>query len=453
MNRRLSSRILVPNLIIVTAALLLLAATALFLVRLFLINETTSEFKKVRDTVEMLIKARNLNSLEEAQAEAQAQSIIRVSSFLYDAKLLILTPDMQYTKEAETHPLPDSVLASVPANGSASFIQTGNETYLAAAVPFKLPSGEYYMVIFTSIENINDLVRRLAVIILPALIGAALLAALASVFVARRIAGPLGKLSRWAHSIGGRKFERYTGHSSTAEIDTLAESLNGMAQRLKDYDAAQKTFLQNASHELRTPLMSIQGYAEGIKHGIFADTGYAADIIVSESLRLTTLVENLLYLTKLETADGYYSFAPVSIAEVLGQCAEKLEGIAIKEGKKLTLLPCPEAVVNGDGEKLLRAVMNLAGNCLRYAKTEVELKATMAGQKVAVTIRDDGPGFDTEDIENMFIRFYKGKQGKFGLGLSIAKAIIEKHGGSLSAKNGEAGGAVFTVELPVLKQE
>ena len=307
------------------------------------------------------------------------------------------------------------------------------------------------MVIFTSLEPVYAFVRRLALIMIPAFAGRG--AARGAGLGVRRAAhrGAAGKLSRWAHSIGGRQFDRYADASGTAEIDFLAESLNGMAQRLKDYDSAQKTFLQNASHELRTPLMSIQGYAEGIKHGVFADTGAAADVVISESLRLSALVDDLLFLSRLETADDFYAFARLSLAEVLGQCAEKLEGAAIKEGRKLTLLPCPEALVSGDGEKLLRAFMNLAGNCLRYAKTEVTMKAEIKDGSAAVEVCDDGPGFDPEDMGSLFTRFYKGKQGIFGLGLSIAKAIVEKHGGTVTAANGEAGGAVFIVKLPLMK--
>jgi two-component system sensor histidine kinase CssS len=225
-----------------------------------------------------------------------------------------------------------------------------------------------------------------------------------------------------------------------------------MVKRLEDYDAAQKIFLQNASHELRTPLMSIQGYAEGIKHGVFPDTANAADVIVSESLRLSALVDDLLYLSKLETTEDFYKFMPISLGEVVGQCAEKLEGAAIQAGKTISLPPCPEAMVSGDGEKLLRAVMNLAGNCLRYAAHTVEMSVAEASGRAVVTVRDDGPGFEPEDMQSLFTRFYKGKQGKFGLGLSIAKAIVEKHGGAISACNGPAGGAVFTVELPLLEK-
>jgi signal transduction histidine kinase len=305
------------------------------------------------------------------------------------------------------------------------------------------------MLIFTSMEPVNSIMSRLALVMLLALAGSALIASLASAWVAKRIAGPLRRLSRWAHAIGGRRITPFNGRSGTQEIDLLADSLNGMAARLEEYDVSQKTFLQNASHELRTPLMSIQGYAEGIKHGVFTDTGYAAGIIIDESLRLSALVDDLLYLSRVETADSSYTFTELPIGEVLSQCVEKLEGAAIKEGKTLVLAGVADAMVYADGEKLMRAVMNLSGNCLRYAQSTVEISSVVSKSRAIITVRDDGPGFSSEDLPRLFERFYKGRQGKFGLGLSIAKAIVEKHGGRISAANNEGGGAVFQIDLPL----
>ena len=453
MTRRLSWRILLPNLVIVVVSLSLLAAAVLLFVRFYLVRETANELLKVRETAVKLIKAGVSDSPKDALTQAKAAQITRQTSLLFNVKVIILNADMNYPAKTTEQPLPEDLLSQVGNDGGVYSIRAGGEGYVATAIPYKAGTKDWNMLIYISLGPIAGFMRTLALIMLLALAGATLIAAFASAFVARRIAGPLRKLSRWAYSIGGRKFVRFTEQSNTQEIDFLAESLNGMASRLEEYDAAQKTFLQNASHELRTPLMSIQGYAEGIKHGVFADTGYAADIIIAESLRLTSLVDDLLYLSRLETADGFYTFTPLPIAEVLGQCVEKLEGAAIKEGKTLSLLPCPEATVNGDGEKLLRAVMNLAGNCLRYARSEVTLTLAIADSKAVIIVGDDGPGFSSEDLPHIFERFYKGKQGKFGLGLSIARAIVEKHGGKITAENGENGGAVFRVELPLLLEK
>lgn len=454
MRRKLSTRILIPNLFIIIGSLFLLMAAMLFSVSLFMQQEMMKELITAQTTMEKLIRVGALNSLGDSLTQSKAEQIVRYAPLLFaDFRAVILTSDMQYPTDAAERPLPEDTLAKISTDGGISTIQSGGSSYLFTAIPFKTANGSWNMVIYTSLNKMYAFIRRLALILLPALAGASLTASVASVFVSRRIAVPLKRLSRWAHTIGGRRYGRFSGQSGTVEIDFLAESLNGMAQRLEDYDEAQIVFLQNASHELRTPLMSIQGYAEGIKHGVFSDTAYASDIIISESLRLSALVDDLLYLSRLETTEDFYSFTPVSIAEVLGQCAEKLEGAAIKEAKDLSLLPCPEAVVNGDGEKLLRAFLNLAGNGLRYAKSRVEMKAELSGSRVVVTVSDDGPGFDKEDMRHLFARFYKGRQGKFGLGLSIAKAIVEKHGGSISAANGVSGGAVFRVELPVVQEK
>lgn len=451
MSRRLAGRILLPNMIILIASLSLLAAAVLLFVRFYLVRETTEQLLKVRETTEKLIKAGTAQSPIDALTQAKAAQITRQTSLIFDVNVIVLTGNMDYPDKATERPLPESTIEMVRTDGAVTSIRHGGVGYVATAVPYRTANKDWHMLIYMSLQPVTDFVQRLGSIMALALVGAALLAALASTFAARRIAGPLRKLSRWAHLIGGRRFSRFEEVSGTQEIDFLAESLNGMAKRLEDYDAAQKSFLQNASHELRTPLMSIQGYAEGIKHGVFADTGYAADVIIAESLRLTGLVDDLLYLSRLETADGIYSFSPLSIGEVLGQCAEKLEGAAIKEGKALSLAPCLEVIVNGDGEKLLRMVMNMAGNCLRYARTTVELAAEANGGTVLITVCDDGPGFSPEDLPHIFERFYKGKQGKYGLGLSIAKAIAEKHGGRIWAENGQNGGAVFRVELPVVQ--
>ena len=113
MKRRLSTRILLPNLAIVSGSLLLLAVMMLFLVRLFLLQETTKEFQTVRSGMETLIKSYKLSSLKEAQAQAADESIVRTSSFLYDVKVVMLTQDMKYAPDAGSRPLPEAALASV----------------------------------------------------------------------------------------------------------------------------------------------------------------------------------------------------------------------------------------------------------------------------------------------------------------------------------------------------
>jgi signal transduction histidine kinase len=215
------------------------------------------------------------------------------------------------------------------------------------------------------------------------------------------------------------------------------------------YDKAQKTFLQNASHEFRTPLMSIQSYAEGIKYSV-TDTTVAADIIIDESKRLTQLVENLLYLSRLDAIEENYCFNTLEFNELICCCVERMNVIAAKNNITINIdIPPIEIKIVGDEEKLSRAINNLLSNCIRYAKYKISVKSELInGSTVRVTIADDGQGFEFTELSSIFERFFKGSKGNFGLGLAITKAVIEKHHGTITAENSEIG-ALFIIELPI----
>ncbi|MDF2532082.1 MAG: ATPase, histidine kinase, gyrase and HSP90-like domain protein [Clostridia bacterium] len=199
--------------------------------------------------------------------------------------------------------------------------------------------------------------------------------------------------------------------------------------------------------------MSIQSYAEGIKYEV-VEKDMAADIIVDESKRLTRLVEDLLYLSRLDAIEENYHFSNLDFNDFINSCIERMNGIAIKNNIKLSLDSNDKPLtIFADEEKLSRAVGNIISNCLRYATAKVNVSIQLNDDSyVKFTISDDGPGFDTNELDNIFERFYKGKKGNFGLGLTISKNIIEKHNGKVSAIKTDSG-ALFRVELPIAKTE
>jgi signal transduction histidine kinase len=277
----------------------------------------------------------------------------------------------------------------------------------------------------------------------------------AAVFLTNRLAGsvtkPIRELCARAERIGRGEFSAPpVAPCDIEELDILNRSFLDMAERLASYDAAQKAFLQNASHELKTPLMSIQGYAEGIRSGIAHDTARAADIIIAESRRLNALVEELLTLSRIE--NGAYGLTPLDLRDVMKEQAQRLQGLAAKQERQLLLrLPDEGVTVSANDELLSQIVMNLASNCLRYAKTTVEIELRSEGKAALIRVGDDGGGIAEEDLPHIFERFYKGKGGKTGLGLAIAKSAAEAMGGRLSAGNGDSG-AVFEFRLPLAAQ-
>lgn len=221
-----------------------------------------------------------------------------------------------------------------------------------------------------------------------------------------------------------------------------------MSRRLRDYDRAQKIFLQNASHEIRTPLMSIQGYAEGIAKGIFSDIKKAAEIICDESKRLNSLIEQLLILSRIENNTYENEFETMNMSDIIKEYIQKINGYAIKENKSLLLDVKNDNIPVKINEQLLsQAVVNVISNCIKYAKTEVRVCVYKQNTKAVIRISDDGEGISQKDLPHIFERFYKGKKGNFGLGLSIAKSAIEFMGGSIKAYNDS--GAVFEILIPL----
>ncbi|MCL2096017.1 MAG: HAMP domain-containing histidine kinase, partial [Oscillospiraceae bacterium] len=137
----------------------------------------------------------------------------------------------------------------------------------------------------------------------------------------------------------------------------------------------------------------------------------------------------------------------VNLAE---SCAEKLRGLIINQEKEIKVI-CPEnkkIYINCREEAVMRALMNVTANCVQYAESLVEILFYETDKSVSVRVRDDGPGIDASDLPNIFKRFYKGKEGKHGIGLSIAKSVAERHGAKITAGNrSDVSGAEFIIEF------
>ena len=210
----------------------------------------------------------------------------------------------------------------------------------------------------------------------------------------------------------------------------------------------QQTFFQNASHELKTPLMAIQGYAEGIQAGVM-DAGGAAEVILSESDRMTELVDELLDISKIDMGRQQLTLSEMDVRELLYDSIRAVEPTAAAGGITITPdFPETPVMVSCDDTRLRRAVTNILSNGVRYARSELRLTCRADKRYVTIRIQDDGDGIAEEDLPHIFDRFYMGKSGKSGIGLALTREIIHLHKGTIRAYNGD-GGAVFEISIPV----
>ena len=207
-----------------------------------------------------------------------------------------------------------------------------------------------------------------------------------------------------------------------------------LGKKLEQNDKAQKTFFENTSHELKTPLMAICGYAEEIEMGVITDYSQAGRMIVSQTERMSKLIEDILYLSKMESGTEPLKCEPIEMASLVQDILMPLEGIVNRRNLSVSL-ELDEGYVNGDPEKLEHAVANLITNFVKYACSQIEI----SWKNQVLSIWNDGGELSTEDFSHMFERFHTGQNGNSGIGLALSKEIVEMHGWKLSAKNDRHG--------------
>ncbi len=295
-----------------------------------------------------------------------------------------------------------------------------------------------------SISELNQL--NLSILFITSLVSM-LIAAFFGVYVQNNISRPIhllrNKVRAFQESLEVPEVTIYTGD----EIQELDEDIVRMAKSIVNNDRKRKAFFENTSHELKTPLMNIRGYAEGLKDGIFS-IDEAAEVISQESESLRTLVESILYLSKLEDAThDRYQLQLVDLNEFLQGFHSKMAGIVADKNLQFNLNLDKTVQIKMDDDKMIRALSNIITNAIRYAKEKISIQTVVDQSMVEIRLFNDGPQIDEVDLPYLFDRFYKGDKGQSGLGLSIVKSIINAHNGTVEALNVE-GGVCMSIKLP-----
>lgn len=306
-------------------------------------------------------------------------------------------------------------------------------------------SERYYVLFYINITPIQNFIDKVNIVLMAALA----LSGIGSVFflflTTRRVNKDFEKLKAYLLSIGKHKREKTTSPvSDYSEIEAVITTVDEMSEMLLESENVQKRFFQNASHELRTPLMSIQGYAEGIKYHVIPENE-ATDVILKESDKMASLINEILFLSKMETTEP--EFINVNVAELMAEVSDNFRLMAKENNINIICETKVKPVISADVKLLDRLLGNLVSNGIRYAKSEIKLSCEISDNNVIIKVSDNGSGIAKEDLPHIFERFYKGKGGKFGIGLSMASDIAKLHKGRLEAVSDE-NGTVFTITLP-----
>ncbi len=229
---------------------------------------------------------------------------------------------------------------------------------------------------------------------------------------------------------------------------------------LRRADRIRRDFVANVSHELRTPLTAIRGYVEALGDADPEESRRFLEIVSRHTLRMERLVRDLLRLARLDAGQEILDRVACSVEGLFSAVEGDLSGLLTSRRQTVERLVAPDAAtVHGDPAKLQDALRNLLENATSHSPEggRIVMAAARQGERLVITVTDEGPGIPPNDLTRIFERFYRvdksrtrdGKDpGGTGLGLSIVRHLVELHGGRVSAVNRPEHGAVFTVELP-----
>jgi len=285
-----------------------------------------------------------------------------------------------------------------------------------------------------------------------------------AILMTRWVASPLQRIALSARGIAGGEYHPIRPEGPD-EVKSLSRTFNEMAEQVQATQQSQRDFIANVSHELKTPLTSIQGFAQAILDGTAQtddDFNNAAEVIHTEAARMHRLVLDLLDLARLDSGTFEFERSLVNLPTLLESVVTKLTPQAVNGEVVLTLQVDPLPSLIGDGDRLAQVFTNLVENAIKHTPEEgnVRVVAIPNDEMIEISVIDTGEGIPAKDLERIFERFYQvdksrpgGRRRGAGLGLAIAREIIQAHGGSLKAKSVTGQGSVFVVKLPLARSD
>ncbi|HEV7500521.1 MAG TPA: HAMP domain-containing sensor histidine kinase [Vicinamibacteria bacterium] len=282
-------------------------------------------------------------------------------------------------------------------------------------------------------------------------------AVLAFAAAMRRVGLPLGDVVAAADRVALGDFSARVAERGPRFLRTVARAFNSMATRLQDEDRQRRELLADIAHELRTPLAVMQGRLEGLLDGVYARDDRSLAEILEETRMLTRLVEDLGTLAHAERGVLGLRREATDLTPLLHDVARAMAAEAQAHGATLHVEERADlTLVEADPLRLREVLTNLVSNAIRHspAGTAVTLAATPGKDRVTVEVRDTGPGIAREELARIFDRFHKsaGSPGS-GLGLPIARKLVEAHGGEISVTSEVGRGTIVRFTIPTAPRE
>ncbi len=324
-----------------------------------------------------------------------------------------------------------------------------DKDFEAKAVLYGINKDNYYIYIYSPIEEINSTSLILKNQLIYIVILVMLVAIVVSYFLSKKITGPIRKITSQTKEFGNGNYKISFEKSDIKEIDDLANTLNEVSLELSKTDELRRDLMANVSHDLKTPLTMIKAYAEMVKDISYKDDRKREEhlnIIIDETDRLTILVNDILEMSREEANADYLKIEEYDLVQEINDIIKRYSIIKETENYNIVCQIPKMAMVHADKSKINQVVYNLINNAINYTGDDktVTIRLTEEEKDYLVEIIDTGKGISTKEIKYIWDRYYKQEKNHkrnvvgSGVGLSIVKTILIRHNfeyGVTSKKN------------------
>jgi len=295
-----------------------------------------------------------------------------------------------------------------------------------------------------------------------AALAAMVVAVLLSLLFSRSVIAPVQTMSLATQRIADGRYDERVQVNGEDELAQLALRFNQMAEKLSQIESMRRRLIGDVSHELRTPLTAIKGSMEGLMDGILPANDETFQQIHAEADRLNRLVDDLQELSRVEARAYQLNIRPLDVSSIVQTVTKRLAPQAETKRISLDLELTPDLPhILADEDRAIQILTNLTSNALQYTPEggNVTITAKETNAEIQISVRDTGIGIPAEHLPHIFDRFYRVDKsrsrhagGGSGIGLTIARALVETHGGRIWVESaGEGAGSTFNFTLPIAK--
>ena len=326
-------------------------------------------------------------------------------------------------------------------------------------VPWKTDKGiEGAILLFSPVNHVTDNITRINLVIWLTALFFTVFSTIIIYFNSRRISQPVKEIEKAAISLAAGENAQDLPVNSQDEIGRLSGTFNYMKHKFLETEKMRKDFISNVSHDMRTPLTSINGFVEGMLDGLVKpeDNKKYLTIIQSETNRLMRLTSDILQLAKIQSGSIAVSKEKLNAWETVNSVIESVGSLSDEKRINFSLKCDDSAFVMADRDKLKQILINIMGNAVQYSPDDGQISVNIeeSDSKIRFAISDNGIGIPADDLPFIFEKFYRvdksrqSAKGGTGLGLNIAKNLVELHGGSIWASSKPGKGTEIAFELP-----